>query len=81
MMPKIATRASLSVALKASWCCCARMPRPYTEHCRTLWSLSLQPANSCGTASLMYFADPAHQSSSYTFASKYCLTWAQRNYR
>ena len=60
-MPRMATRASRIVALKASWCCCARTPRPYTEHCRTLWSLSAQPASSCGTASLMYLADPAHQ--------------------
>ena len=72
-MPKIAMRASLSVALNATWCCCARMPRPYTEHCRTLWSLSLQPASSCGTASLMYFADPAHHHFIQSLCREPCL--------
>ena len=58
-MPRMAIRAPCSDALNASWCCWARMPRPYTEHCRTLWSLSLHPAMSCGTASFMYLAEPA----------------------
>jgi hypothetical protein len=44
--------------------CCAAHPRPYTEHCRTLESLSAQPVSSRGSTEGAYLAPPASVCSS-----------------